>query len=47
MLYSYELMRKIQHSYTHVPWQISKSELAQLLPDTWVTNYEKITSHGK
>lgn len=29
-------------SYAHVLRQIPKKELLKLLPETWVTNYEKL-----
>lgn len=29
-------------SYVHVPRQIFRDELVKLLPETWVTNYEKL-----
>ena len=33
-------------SCTHVLRQISKSELIQLLPDNWITNYESLHSQA-
>jgi len=35
-------MQNDQASCIHVPRQIPKDTLAKLLPETWITNYEKL-----
>jgi len=40
-------MQNDQASYIHVPRQIPKEKLATLLPETWITNYEKLHQNNK